>query len=73
MHTHQCMHAHTHTRTRTHTHTHTVQSCRDRLPDPMRVVIDEILPSLTGGMDLGELNRQFIERHQDSLQHLIHG
>ena len=51
----------------------TVESSREKLPEPMKVVIDETLPSLTGGLELAEMNKQFLEKHTDSLEHMISG
>ena len=50
-----------------------VESHRSKLPDPMKQVIDEILPSFTGGRELSDLNKHFLASHQNSLEHQIYG
>ncbi len=51
----------------------TVQSSRDELPDPVLIVIDESLPSLTSSSSLTELNRDFLQKHKHSHKHIICG
>ena len=50
-----------------------VESSRLSLPDPVREVINQTLPSVTGGMALTELNRDFLRRHKTSLDHVFSG
>ncbi|XP_064405279.1 N-alpha-acetyltransferase 15, NatA auxiliary subunit-like [Halichondria panicea] len=50
-----------------------VEKSRDRLPDPIRTVIDESLSLLTHGNSLTELNRDFVQKHKESHEHLIYG
>jgi peptide alpha-N-acetyltransferase len=49
----------------------TIESSRSSLPAPVLQVINETLPQLTGGASLRELNQRFLDKHQDSLTHLI--
>ena len=43
------------------------------LAGPVCQVIKETLPQLTGSLDSKELNEKFLEKHSDSLPHLIAG
>ena len=46
---------------------------RSKLPGPVQEVIDSTLPVLTAGKSLLDLNRDFMQRHEDSLDHVILG
>ena len=46
---------------------------RQDVAEPVRQVINESLPRLTGSLSPKELNEKFLEKHPDSLPHLIAG
>lgn len=50
-----------------------VEAAKSELSVPVKTVIEESLSSLTGGLGPKELNQQFLQKHPDSLDHLIHG
>ena len=50
-----------------------VEASKSELSVPVKTVIEESLASLTGGLGPRELNQQFLQKHPDSLDHLIHG
>ena len=52
---------------------HTVEAGRGSLPGPVVQVISETLPRLTGGLELTELNQRFLDKHHNSLSHLVPG
>ena len=54
-------------------HTKIVEAAKSELSKPVETVIEESLSALTGGLSPKELNQQFLQKHPDSLDHLIHG
>ena len=48
-----------------------VEAAQADLPSAVRQLIEDARPSLTGGKSLTELNQDFLERHKDSLDHVI--
>ena len=50
-----------------------VDSSRSDLPEAIQTVIEESILSLTNGVSLTELNREFLKKHNDSLDHIICG
>ena len=50
-----------------------VEASKSELLVPVKTVIEELLALLTGGLGPKELNQQFLQKHPDSLDHLIHG
>ena len=50
-----------------------VEASKSELSVPVKTVIEESLASLTGGLSPKELNQQFLQKHPDSSDHLIHG
>lgn len=49
------------------------EAAQSGLPSSIQRVIDDTRPTLTGGKALVDLNRDFLEKHKDSLDHMIPG
>lgn len=50
-----------------------VDAAKSDLPSAVREVIEEGRPSLTESKSLVDLNQDFLDRHRNSLDHMIPG